>query len=551
MTFSVSPGGPSPDVPIMTTSLSDTGSSPQYLLTPQATSSPPSTLQLGDFSKLFSLLGVDKSSSATSPKPTVNITTSASSDASRPVLFPLSECLRLTAAVAGREQKKPDPAFKLTTAANINSVFGPQLTTLLPLSPAPSSVSSEFAISSPGDFDAQEDLVGGAHLTDDSTPPSSPPTTKAETLSAKVESFLPTADRLFEKLTAKRSLPVSEQPFSARIRNSFTDHDDFVRKNYPDNYMQGVYVFGDMSNVTIGCYDNVKCKMGIAKHQPLKANFRFKPLTEIIERDRHIARRHAIGSRKPNGSEPSYFKDARAADYEVEVLRRVNQEPKTRGNGASSDSGEVYRRNRYEEQSVDETVQLRMSEAIMDYDPGIMALISGDGNDNLTGFSAGFPKFVERALNAGWVVEVYSFKSNTAFCWTSSTWLDDPRWAGRLSHHLLDPFSQDMVDPKDHAHLSEMVYSTPRSVVTTKHSFGTPMSYKQVMTASISTFRSTSYAHVKPVKELDEWATPPSKKRVPDVRPLSGYKSSAYQDRLQSTATFDVSGQFKLAGAAF
>lgn len=60
---------------------------------------------------------------------------------------------------------------------------------------------------------------------------------------------------------------------------------------------------------------------------------------------------------------------------------------------------------------MDETIQKKMLEAIRFRKPGTMVLVSGDGNGREEG--KGFIPVLEKAVAAGWRVEVVSWKRNT------------------------------------------------------------------------------------------------------------------------------------------
>lgn len=74
------------------------------------------------------------------------------------------------------------------------------------------------------------------------------------------------------------------------------------------------------------------------------------------------------------------------------------------------------------EQAVDEILHLRIANLILDVDPPeTIALLTGDGHTSE--FGGSFPEQIERALERGWEVEVYS-------------------WECSMSHRAYDPIIQ-------------------------------------------------------------------------------------------------------------
>ena len=63
------------------------------------------------------------------------------------------------------------------------------------------------------------------------------------------------------------------------------------------------------------------------------------------------------------------------------------------------------------EQAVDEVLHLKIAQIILDISPPeTLALLSGNGHTSE--FESSFPGLVERALHAGWEVEIYSWESS-------------------------------------------------------------------------------------------------------------------------------------------
>ncbi|KAF9579036.1 hypothetical protein BGW38_004883 [Lunasporangiospora selenospora] len=61
------------------------------------------------------------------------------------------------------------------------------------------------------------------------------------------------------------------------------------------------------------------------------------------------------------------------------------------------------------EQCVDELLHLKMLETILDHEPGMMVVATGDGGDSEFG-GGGFYKVIKRALDRGWHIEMVSWE---------------------------------------------------------------------------------------------------------------------------------------------
>ena len=120
----------------------------------------------------------------------------------------------------------------------------------------------------------------------------------------------------------------------------------------------------------------------------------FKNLVALVARGRSISQTFVAGSVPPPGDEVwSYLRDhgvAKPVLYE----RVSNFDGSTR------------------EQGVDERIHLAMAHAILDEQPGTMALLTGDGKEYEEGVS--FPASLRRAINKGWKVELYGWKESTS-----------------------------------------------------------------------------------------------------------------------------------------
>lgn len=98
---------------------------------------------------------------------------------------------------------------------------------------------------------------------------------------------------------------------------------------------------------------------------------------------------------------------------------------------------------RYVEDFVDETLQMRIAESVMEYFERQGTLVLATGDAQSAQHSDGFLAYAQRALKMGWNVEVVSWKSSLSSCWTSSAWM--ARWADRFRVIELDDFVDDLL----------------------------------------------------------------------------------------------------------
>ncbi|KAK2011296.1 hypothetical protein LZ32DRAFT_659772 [Colletotrichum eremochloae] len=297
---------------------------------------------------------------------------------------------------------------------------------------------------------------GGAALSDITTPPATPPA--HQTTSPDSSDGLDLAgERLLKKQITKRSRLVADEPLSVRLVRHFGAHDQSLRDNFPEQYANGIHEFYDGSNITVSFYNAEKKRRGMDKKDYLPAFFSLSAFRDVLERGRPVGRRFIAGSRNKMGVEPQYLLEARCLGFETKVFDRVRRFP------ASSDTEDEVQGMQMREQGVDELVHLGMAESLLDKNPGIMVLATGDGN--VGEFSGGFPGFVIRALKRGWIVEVYSFAESAHSIWKDPSFINNPEWTGRLSFYPLDSFIHDLIDMnKDQVfHLASSAAAASRS----------------------------------------------------------------------------------------
>ncbi|KAL1924414.1 uncharacterized protein VTP21DRAFT_7449 [Calcarisporiella thermophila] len=190
--------------------------------------------------------------------------------------------------------------------------------------------------------------------------------------------------------------------------------------------------------------DNSNIVVGMLTHCPpnSRPKLRYDSLFCILERGWRVARRILVAST------PLYqpLQGAERANYSVSVLRRVAQ--RSPGFSSSSSSSEdspsslatTSRRNT--EQCVDELLQLKIFESLLDHAPATLVLATGDGK---TGeFSSGFYRAVVRALERGWRVEIVSWRHQLSKVY----WGDEMmQWGerGQYGVVLLDWFEEELI----------------------------------------------------------------------------------------------------------
>ncbi|KAK6501000.1 hypothetical protein TWF506_003756 [Arthrobotrys conoides] len=180
-----------------------------------------------------------------------------------------------------------------------------------------------------------------------------------------------------------------------------------------------VHVFVDYSNISIGFYDSVKKLLLDARKSsrpPQIQHISFKTLSLILERGRPAIKKVLVGSTRNNDLKS----EAQDLNYEVSILQRVpreNQDPSTASKASSRGyaSEPEQSRKRTGEQAVDEVLIMKILESLVDCPPATIVLATGDGN--ITQFSDGFYKAVERALEKGWNVELVAFKRTISKSW--------------------------------------------------------------------------------------------------------------------------------------
>lgn len=191
--------------------------------------------------------------------------------------------------------------------------------------------------------------------------------------------------------------------------------------------------------------------------------FSFHSLTLILERGRQVGRRVLVGSTSnalydPYGPErklPDHIVEAEKLGYEPNILERVAKPHRTTpqkrrggtGSGyatsgySSASETQMLGRLKMQEQAVDELLQMKMLETLVDFEPSTIVLASGDAAE--AEYSGGFLKTVERALKQGWKVEVVAWQQGLSHEYRSTGLL--AKYKDALSIVELDEFCEEML----------------------------------------------------------------------------------------------------------
>lgn len=229
--------------------------------------------------------------------------------------------------------------------------------------------------------------------------------------------------------------------------------DEVAAVQYPTVTANGVHVFLDMSNIVISFRRTLQDKF--APCEGLESSFpRFMLhldlLTEILVRSRRVVVLNAGCSVVPGKREPRYVQVLRDLGYHVDLRerRRLPKLPQDSGNtislgSSTAESSVVPRGARYIEDLVDETLQTRIAESVMEHfqKQGTLVLATGDARPAT--YSDGFFAYAERALKMGWNVEVASWKTSLSSRWRSAEWV--AKWGDRFRIIELDKFIDDLI----------------------------------------------------------------------------------------------------------
>ncbi|PVH87905.1 hypothetical protein DL98DRAFT_648813 [Cadophora sp. DSE1049] len=223
---------------------------------------------------------------------------------------------------------------------------------------------------------------------------------------------------------------------------------------------KGIHVFVDLSNIIIGFFNRLRFNRNIPSAARIKQPpFAFHSLAIILERGRKVARRVVVGSTisslyNQQFKKPIHIDDAEKCKYEMNILERVSKpqqltpRKKKHGTGSgyvtsgySSASESASIRLAMQEQAVDEILQMKILESLVDTEsPSTIVLASGDAAE--AEYSGGFLTNVERALRKGWKVEVVAWSQGLSHEYRRKEFLK--RWESNFKFINLDDYVEEM-----------------------------------------------------------------------------------------------------------
>ncbi|KAM0348271.1 hypothetical protein ACHAPU_004239 [Fusarium lateritium] len=191
--------------------------------------------------------------------------------------------------------------------------------------------------------------------------------------------------------------------------------DSMICKDSSTIAENGIHVFIDMSNIIIGFQKALRVKFGLSE------STRFVPLPqmnlssfhELLTRDRYAEWLNVGCSTRPDRGEPPFIQELKDLGYRVD-LRNRRPEQSGSNDHTTFEAGGF----RYVEDMVDETLQIRIGESVMQYFemPGTLVIATGDARP--AKYSDGFLAYARRALKMGWSVEVVSWKASLSSAWS-------------------------------------------------------------------------------------------------------------------------------------
>ncbi|KAL4729656.1 hypothetical protein ACLX1H_004077 [Fusarium chlamydosporum] len=215
--------------------------------------------------------------------------------------------------------------------------------------------------------------------------------------------------------------------------------DSMICKEFFSIAENGIHVFVDMSNIIIGFQKALRARFGISESS------RFVPLPqmnlpffhELLTRDRYAEWLNVGCSMRPDRGEPPFIQELKDLGYRVDLRSR-------RAEQSGSNDHTTYEAGgfRYVEDMVDETLQIRIGESVMQYFemPGTLVIATGDARP--AKYSDGFLAYAQRALKMGWSVEVVSWKASLSSAWNAL--LKDKNIGSRFRIIELDQFVDEL-----------------------------------------------------------------------------------------------------------
>ncbi|KAF4453729.1 cell wall glucanase [Fusarium austroafricanum] len=216
--------------------------------------------------------------------------------------------------------------------------------------------------------------------------------------------------------------------------------DSMACKDFSTIAENGIHVFVDMSNIIIGFQNALRTKFGMPESS------RFVPLPqmnlsffhELLTRNRYAEWLNVGCSVHPNRSEPPFIQELKGLGYRVDLRNRRPEHSGPDDHSSTYEAGGF----RYVEDMVDETLQIRIGESVMQYFeiPGTLVIATGDARP--AKYSDGFLAYAQRALKMGWSVEVVSWKASLSSAWNAL--LRDQSIGSRFRIIELDQFLDEL-----------------------------------------------------------------------------------------------------------
>lgn len=147
-----------------------------------------------------------------------------------------------------------------------------------------------------------------------------------------------------------------------------------------------VCIFWDNSNIYVPAQDIAKGRDGATAGRDLR--IKFDNLYELARAGRNVVAGVCVGSQPPELQD--LWKRLWDVGVELELFERGEESGK--------------------EQAVDQALQVHMLRAVIDLDPGVAVLLTGDGAGAHEG--KGFFADLKRMHTKGWKVEVLSWESS-------------------------------------------------------------------------------------------------------------------------------------------
>lgn len=219
--------------------------------------------------------------------------------------------------------------------------------------------------------------------------------------------------------------------------------DSLLGRENPDLVANGIHVFIDMSNIIIGFQNALRAKYKLAE------SVRFTPLPQLnlfflhklLIRDRYSEMLNVGCSMHPDRDEPHFVQELQDIGYRVDIRHRRPEQLR-------SDTEDYVlsepARTRYVEDMVDETLQIRIGESVMQHfdKPGTLVLATGDARP--AKYSDGFLAYARRALKMGWNIEVVSWKASRSASWKRLMLDHSPELVGAMRFVELDHYLDEL-----------------------------------------------------------------------------------------------------------